>query len=109
LKSGFRNRFARRLRHEAKLLGRGHMPGRLYRVRWYPGMRPARGAEDVVSGELYKLRQPSKTLTALDEYEERYRRELHSATLENGQAIWAWVYMYGQPRPEYCRVVSGEW
>lgn len=88
------------------------MPGRLYRVRWYPGMRPPRGPEDSIVGELYKLRQPSKTLTVLDEYEERYRRELHTATLENGetgQTFPAWVYMYRQPRPEYCRVVAAEW
>jgi gamma-glutamylcyclotransferase (GGCT)/AIG2-like uncharacterized protein YtfP len=109
LKSGFRNRFALRLRREATLLGRAHMPGRLYRVRWYPGMRPARSSEDVVSGELYKLRQPSNTLKALDEYEEQYRRELHHATLENGRAFPAWVYMYKKPRPEHCYVASGEW
>ena len=87
------------------------MPGRLYRIRWYPGMRPARELEDAVIGELYKLRQPSKTLKALDEYEgsNQYRRELHRATLEDGQVIRAWVYMYRQPRPEHCYVASGEW
>src|SRR6185295_689420 len=84
LKSGFRNRFARRLRRESRLLGRAHMPGRLYRVRWYPGMRPPRGPEDVVMGELYKLRQASKTLKALDEWEENYTRELRRATLASG-------------------------
>ena len=109
LKSGFRNRYARRLRREARLLGRARMPGRLYRIRWYPGMRPPRDPEDVVTGELYRLRQPSKTLTALDEYEERYARELHRATLENGQEFRAWVYMYRQRRPEDSRVRNGDW
>jgi gamma-glutamylcyclotransferase (GGCT)/AIG2-like uncharacterized protein YtfP len=109
LKSGFRNRYARRLRHEARLLGPAHMPGRLYRIRWYPGMRPAGAPEDLVTGELYKLRQPSKILKALDDYEEHYRRELHLATLESGQEFRAWVYMYRQPRPEDCYIVSGEW
>lgn len=111
LKSGFRNRFARRLRREARLLGRAYMPGRLYRIRWYPGMRLPRGPEDLVTGELYKLHQPSKTLEVLDAYEgpHHYRRELHRATLETGQAYRAWVYMYRQPRPEHCHVVSGDW
>ena len=109
LKSGFQNRFARQLRREARLLGRAHMPGRLYRIRWYPGMRPSRNPDDLVIGELYKLRQPSKTLKALDEYEEHYRRELHRATLETGEALQAWVYMYRQPRPEHCYMASGEW
>jgi gamma-glutamylcyclotransferase (GGCT)/AIG2-like uncharacterized protein YtfP len=72
-------------------------------------MRLARSPDDLVTGELYKLRQPAKTLKALDEYEEHYRRELHLATLETGDRLQAWVYMYRQPRSEDCRVVSGEW
>jgi gamma-glutamylcyclotransferase (GGCT)/AIG2-like uncharacterized protein YtfP len=109
LKSGFRNRFARRLQREARLLGRARMPGRLYRIRWYPGMRPPRDPEDLVTGELYRLRQPSKTLKVLDEFEEQYRREMHPATLENDQEFPAWVYMYKKPRPEHCYVASGQW
>jgi gamma-glutamylcyclotransferase (GGCT)/AIG2-like uncharacterized protein YtfP len=109
LKSSFRNRYARRLRREAKLLGLARMPGRLYRIRWYPGMRPPRDPNDLVTGQLYKLRQPSKTLAILDEWEERYARELHRATLENGQEFRAWVYIYRQPLPEDRHVVSGEW
>ncbi|HEY2842273.1 MAG TPA: gamma-glutamylcyclotransferase family protein [Bryobacteraceae bacterium] len=109
LKSNFRNRFARRLRQEARLLGCATMPGRLYRVRWYPGMRPPQGLEDTVSGELYRLFQPAKTLTALDEYEEHYRRELRRVTLQTGQSFPAWVYIYGQRRPEDCYLASGEW
>jgi len=85
------------------------MPGRLYRIRWYPEMRPASGPEDLVAGELYKLRQPSKTLKLLDVYEDSYRRELHRATLEDGQALRAWVYMYRQRLPEDRYIASGEW
>jgi len=109
LKSGFRNRYARRLRREARLAGRATMPGRLYRVRSYPGMRPPRDSGDLVSGELYRLRQPSKTLAILDVWEDHYRRELHRATLETGQSFPAWVYIYRQCRPEDCYVASGEW
>jgi gamma-glutamylcyclotransferase (GGCT)/AIG2-like uncharacterized protein YtfP len=113
LKSGFENRYAQRLRREARLLGRAHMPGRLYRIRWYPGMRPPRDPKDLVTGELYRLLQPSKTLEVLDEYEEEYARELHRATLEksgeNGQQFRAWVYMYRQRLPEDRYVESGEW
>jgi gamma-glutamylcyclotransferase (GGCT)/AIG2-like uncharacterized protein YtfP len=71
-------------------------------------MRPARGPDDV-SGELYKLRQPSKTLKVLDDWEEQYRRELHPATLESGPTFRAWVYMYRQRLPEDRYVASGEW
>ena len=87
------------------------MPGRLYRVRWYPGMRKPIDSKDLVAGELYRLRQPAKTLEILDGYEgeNQYRRELHPATLENGHTIQAWVYIYLPPRPEDCRVILGEW
>jgi len=109
LKSTFRNRYARRLRREALLAGRATMPGRLYRIRWYPGMRPPRVSADVVTGELYRLRQPAKTLEVLDEYEDDYRRELRRATLETGQSFPAWVYIYRHRRPEDRYIASGEW
>jgi gamma-glutamylcyclotransferase (GGCT)/AIG2-like uncharacterized protein YtfP len=58
---------------------------------------------------LYKLRQPTKTLKVLDEWEQNYARELHRATLENGPDFRAWVYMYRRRLPEERYVVSGEW
>ena len=109
LKTGFRNRYALRLRREARLLGPAHMPGRLYRIRGYPGMRPPRSPADVVRGELYRLRQPAKTLEVLDRYEEHYHRELHVAQLESGQAYRAWVYMHRVRLPEDRYIASGEW
>jgi gamma-glutamylcyclotransferase (GGCT)/AIG2-like uncharacterized protein YtfP len=109
LKSGFRNRYARRLRREALLAGPATMPGRLYRLRWYPGMRPARQPGDLVAGELYRLRQPSKMLAILDEWEEHYRRELGRATLAKGGTRQCWVYVYRFPLLERRRVASGEW
>ena len=96
LKSGFANRFARRLRREAKLVGPARMRGRLYRVRWYPGMRPPRDPAEWVAGELFLLRHPKSTLSALDEYEGRheYRRVLRTAILNTGRAVSAWVYIF---------------
>jgi gamma-glutamylcyclotransferase (GGCT)/AIG2-like uncharacterized protein YtfP len=109
LKSNFKNYYARRLRREAILLGNAHMPGRLYRIRWYPGMLPPRHPADAVRGELYKLRQPSKTLKALDEHEEQYARELHCAVLETGQVIRTWVYVYQRRLLEEGYIPSGAW
>ena len=85
------------------------MPGRLYRVCGYPGMRPPCVSGEMVTGELYRLRQPAKTLEVLDEYEENYRRELLRATLANGRTRQCWVYMYRFPVLERRRVASGEW
>ena len=110
LKSSFENRFARRLRREAIFLGRAQMPGRLYRIRWYPGMRLSRDPADYVTGELYRLRQPKKTLGMLDEYEGKlYCRSLRRAALTTGAIFWAWVYLYQQRLPEDRYLASGEW
>jgi gamma-glutamylcyclotransferase (GGCT)/AIG2-like uncharacterized protein YtfP len=108
LKSAFRNPYARRLRREARFIGTASMPGRLYRIRRYPGMRPACRPEDTVQGELYRLRQPSKTLKVLDQWEQNYRRELRVA-LANGRVHRCWVYICRLRRPESCYLASGKW
>jgi gamma-glutamylcyclotransferase (GGCT)/AIG2-like uncharacterized protein YtfP len=85
------------------------MPGRLYYLRRYPGMRPSRDPNDLITGELYQLRQPAKTLEALDKWEESYDRELHAATLETGQTFRAWVYVHRRRISEDRYLASGEW
>jgi len=109
LKSSFENPYAQQLRREARLLGRARMPGRLYSVSSYPGMRPPRDPKDLITGELYELYQPSKTLEVLDEWEEGYDRELHRATLDSGQTFPTWIYVYRQTLPEDRYIASGEW
>ena len=110
LKSTFQNKFARRLAREATLLGPARMAGRLFRIRWYPGLRPARESTDWVTGELYRLRMPQRTLAALDRYEaKQYRRVRREAVLANGEILWCWVYLWGLPLSEHRRIVSGDW
>src|SRR5207253_3097775 len=109
LKSTFSNRYARQLRREAKFMGPARMPGRLYRLNGYPGMRPPRDSADLVTGELYRLQQPAQTLAVLDAWEENYRRELRRARLDSGEGFLAWVYVYRVSLPESRRVRSGEW
>ena len=109
LKSSFENPYAQQLRREARLLGRAHMPGRLYRVDSYPGMRPPHDPKDLITGELYELVEPRKTLAVLDAWEQDYDRELHRATVENGPEFPAWVYVYRQNLPEDRYLESGEW
>jgi len=58
---------------------------------------------------LYKLRQPAKTLEALDKWEENYDRELHHATLETGQTFRAWVYVHRRRLSEGRYLPSGQW
>src|SRR5262245_62471036 len=58
-----------RLRNEARLLGAASMPGRLYRVDWYPGLVEAAAGDSRVHGEVYALADPVGSLAWLDEYE----------------------------------------
>ena len=111
LQSAFkRNRFARRLQREGILMGRARIPGRLYGLKRYPGLRPAQTAEDWVHGEVYRLPRPEGTLAVLDAYEASdYRRVLRRVTLEDSQQIRCWVYLFSKPLPRHRRVASGQW
>jgi gamma-glutamylcyclotransferase (GGCT)/AIG2-like uncharacterized protein YtfP len=110
LRRGCANRHARLLDRSALFLGPARVQGRLYRVKWYPGMTLRGDAGDWVLGDLFQVRDPL-TLTALDQYEgtEEYRRVLTMAVLENGDLAQCWVYEYIGPVPEERRMVSGDW
>jgi len=109
LLSNARHPMGERLAREARQLGEGSLPGRLYRIDWYPGLVEACGAGERVYGEVYALQDPMRTLRWLDVYEgltadgphdgEYVRRE-RPVRLATGAAIGCWVYLY-------CRDVSG--
>lgn len=110
LRRGNGNRHARLLDRAALFLGSGRVQGRLYRVRWYPGMTLRSSEGEWVVGDLFRLRDPA-TLAALDEYEgaNEYRRVLTTAVLEDGEATRCWVYEYIGPVKEERRIKSGDW
>ena len=58
-----------RLRGEARLIGEASIPGRLYRVGWYPGLVEAAAGSARVHGEVYALNDPASSLAWLDAYE----------------------------------------
>lgn len=110
-----------RLRQEALLVAPATLAGRLYRVSWYPALRPAETATDRVHGEVYRLSDPVKSLAWLDQYEgitqggdsaaasDEYSRVEHPVTLANGDSLSAWVYQYRRVLPETARVADGVW
>ena len=110
LQSAFtRNRFARRLGRAGILVGRARIPGRLYGLKHYPGLRPAQTADDWVHGEVYKLRRPEGTLAALDAYEASdYRRVVRWVTLEDSRQVRCWVYLFSKPLPRHRWIASGQ-
>ena len=108
-----------RLRREATLAGPATIPGRLFRVSWYPAVKL--DAAGTVHGEVYRLPDPAATLAWLDEYEgivpgptgvaesDEYERRIASVRLETGDEVDAWVYLYRRPADGLAEVTSGRW
>lgn len=108
-----------RLRREASLVAAASLPGKLYRVSWYPALTLDPGG--TVHGEVYRMRTPRETLAWLDEYEgitagptavaqsDEYERRIVTATLEDGTSIDAWTYVYRHALGPGQFVPSGRW
>ena len=74
-------------------------------------------ADDVVFGELYRLRQPeAELLREFDMYEAcgegfaeptEYIRQMLPVTLDDGAASEAWTYVYNWPVAHLPRIASG--
>jgi len=107
-----------RLRGEARLVGAASIPGRLYRVSWYPGLAQAAADSGYVHGEVYALTDPTRTLAWLDDYESivpgneadnEYIRVERPVQLASGQEILAWVYLYQRDVAGLELVADGRW
>ena len=110
-----------RLRQEAVLLGPATVQGRLFRVTWYPALRPAVNPADRVHGELYRLADVERSLAWLDEYEGltpsqssaaaggEYLRLEKPVRLNDGSTLLAWLYEHQRALPAAARVPDGIW
>ncbi len=85
-----------------QFIGETRIRAELYQIQDadYPGAVPTKRSNQYVSGQLFFMGQPQKTLTALDEFEEveegLFRRELVNVKL-HGKSIKAWTYFYDRP------------
>ncbi len=85
-----------------KFIGETRIRGELYQIQDadYPGAVPTRRPNHYVSGHLFLMGQPQKTLAALDEFEEveegLFRRELVNVKMY-GKSLKAWAYFYDRP------------
>ena len=110
-----------RLRREAQLLGPARVAGRLHRVSWYPGVRPAEMPSDKVYGELYRFGDAPSTLVWLDEYEgvvpggtsaaasDEYERCEREVALFDGTTFFATIYLYQRALPLSSWIADGIW
>ena len=116
LMRGFDNPMAQLLSRSADFVGEARCRGRLYRVTHYPGLVLSDDADDVVFGELFRLRQPTELLREFDMYEAcgegfaeptEYLRQMLAVTADDGAVSEAWTYVYNWPVDRLPRIASG--
>jgi gamma-glutamylcyclotransferase (GGCT)/AIG2-like uncharacterized protein YtfP len=116
LMRGFDHPMAQLLSRTADFLGPAQCRGRLYRVKHYPGLLLSEDANDIVFGELYRLRHPDELLREFDMYEAcgegfaeptEYIRQMLQVTADDGGAGEAWTYLYNWPVAHLPRIASG--
>ena len=115
LMRGFDHPMAQLLSRGADFIGEARCRGRLYRVKHYPGLVLSDDADDVVFGELFRLRSPAELLREFDMYEAcgegfveptEYVRRMLPVTSDDGTRE-AWTYIYNWPVAHLPRIASG--
>ena len=103
LMRGFDHPMAQLLSRSADLIGEAHCRGRLYLVKHYPGLVLSDDPDEVVFGELYRLRQAKELLREFDMYEacgegfaeptEYIRRQLPVTLVDfcHGWTLWLFL------------------
>src|SRR6202171_3172997 len=99
LMRGFDHPMARLLSRSADFIGEARCQGRLYLIKHYPGLVLSDDPNDVVFGELYRLRGPKELLREFDMYEAcgegfaeptEYVRRMIAVTRDDRSADEAW-------------------
>ena len=99
---------------DARFAGVAKIQGELYKLRNvnYPGAVPTVQPESFVHGQLYVLRNPERTLQALDEFEGcgegLFRRALVDVWTR-GRVAKAWTYFYARPLQQADLVPNGRY
>ena len=116
LMRGYVHPMAKMLSANADFLGEAHCCGRLYMVKHYPGLVLSNDANEIVYGELYRLREVDAMLREFDMYEAcgegfpeptQYVRQMLQVALADGSASEAWTYIYNWPVAKLTLIESG--
>jgi gamma-glutamylcyclotransferase (GGCT)/AIG2-like uncharacterized protein YtfP len=116
LMRGFDHPMAQLLSRSADFVGEARCQGRLYLVKHYPGLVLSDDPNEVVFGELYRLRQPRELLREFDMYEAcgegfaaptEYVRRMLTVMRDGRAAEEAWTYVYNWPVAGLPRIASG--
>jgi gamma-glutamylcyclotransferase (GGCT)/AIG2-like uncharacterized protein YtfP len=112
----FDHPMAQLLSRTADFLGEARCQGRLYLVKHYPGLVLSEAPDDIVFGELYRLKQADVLLREFDMYEAcgegfaaptEYLRQMLPVTSEDGTVTEAWTYIYNWPIANLPRIATG--
>jgi gamma-glutamylcyclotransferase (GGCT)/AIG2-like uncharacterized protein YtfP len=116
LMRGYVHPMAKLLSGNADFLGEVSCRGRLYMVKHYPGLVLSDDANEIVHGELYRLREPEALLREFDMYEAcgegfpeptQYVRQMLPVALADGSPDEAWTYIYNWPVAKLKLIESG--
>ena len=116
LMRGFDHPMAKLLSRSSDFLGEAQCRGRLYLIKHYPGLVLSEEPDDVVFGELYRLRARDELLGEFDMYEAcgegiaeptEYVRRMLPLTLADEAVSEAWTYIYNWPVAGLPRIASG--
>lgn len=116
LRRGAGHPMAALLEDRARWLGEAHMPGRLYDLGDFPGMKDPGAPGERVRGEIWELEE--ELFVLLDEYEgcgpadpqpAAFARCRRVALLATGQRLEVWVYVYRAEADEQRRIPSGDY
>jgi gamma-glutamylcyclotransferase (GGCT)/AIG2-like uncharacterized protein YtfP len=116
LMSGFERPGRARIDAQLEALGRGSIQAALFDLGIYPAAIPA--TDSRVWGEVYRMRDATSVLAALDEIEgfrvaepdtSLYRRAETTVIFEDGRSASAWTYFYNAPLGRAQRIESGDY
>jgi gamma-glutamylcyclotransferase (GGCT)/AIG2-like uncharacterized protein YtfP len=116
LMRGFDHPMAKLLSRSADFIAEARCQGRLYRVKHYPGLVLSDDPNEVVFGELFRLRVPDDCLREFDIYEAcgegfaeptEYVRQMLRVTFDDLTGEEAWTYVYNWPVTHLPRIASG--
>lgn len=116
LLKGSENMMSNYLKSKSTFLQEALMPGRLYKVDFYPGAVYEPEESGMVLGELYQLNEPEKVLEVLDTYEGYYADDPdHSLFVREEVNVFAgdeqyacWAYLYHLPTEALTLIESGD-
>lgn len=115
LRRGRENSARHLLTAHSRFVGGAAFNGVLYDLGMYPAAVPSDQPDDWLVGELYELGEPQLVLSFLDAYEgcnrmpPLFRRAWTPVSLQNGEQVHAWVYLYARRIARQRRIQHGDY